>query len=198
MQRYYRVGMLLLVLAGAVVYYIYTTNSLHLFSAEEESASSTVDKITTVPENWKLHTSPRFDFAFYYPPGSSITTEAGRVKVRYLGPDNTYGSEITDGFVLFVRSITTDTDSVAAVAEKLFVEASNGVDSEAKLSVAEKYGAEAYTFTVRSMLGSVVTHVVVELATGKLVEVTYTIAGDTDGKYQRDVDMLVRSLYLQN
>src|SRR5690606_10308053 len=91
--------------------------------------------------------------------GATVVIEAERAKVQLLGPGNPPNSEVTNGFTLYIDSEST-TAGAEAHAEGLLAEQPDYAEVLEPLQSVSVGGQEAYAFTVRSALGTPVTHLV--------------------------------------
>ncbi len=162
----------------------------------ETPTGKLVDDQLEVPSNWKRYQNPQFDFSFRYPPEGTTTVEAGQAKITYLGPDNRPGSEITDGFTFYANTLDGAGRSLSEIANDQFGEDSADLEVVTEPNEVTRFERDTYSYEIETMLGPILTHVVLEAEDEQFFEVKYMISGDEDGTYADYVDMMIDTLRL--
>lgn len=184
-------------LLGVLGYAVFAMGWGDDWFASENQNTNNEQNNSFIPEGWNQYTHAQHGLSFFYPPAGEVTIEAGRVKVTYLGPGNTQGSEITEGFTFFVRTEEKDSDtSLETIAEeereRLFEEnQDNDIPEPRTMSIGER---EVYQFEVESELGTPVTYVVVEGSDTTAFIVSYSAVGDAQAEYESFIETMIRSL----
>lgn len=170
-----------------------------LFRGGESDTSP--ESLIEVPENWELFESPDFNFTFSYPPQASISTEAGRTKITYLGPDNEPNTEITDGFTFYVRTQPLESQTLQEFAQQSYQQATQSptgqdLDSEMpeQVSVNSRAG---YQYRVESELGNMVDYLVLEAQGDQVFNVSYSVLDPNNTGYQVVIDTIVQTLEIE-
>lgn len=154
--------------------------------------------------NWKTFNHETFGFRFRYPPEAivdisdpAIAGEPTWVRVRLIGPASEPNTEITDGLTFYVRSVALDEqETLAVVAERIFNDETENREVIEELSQTTFAGREAFTFSLRSQLGSELSYSIFE-GEENLVYVTtssISIPEDKRRNYLEMIDKIKRSL----
>lgn len=181
------VGVLIL---GFLLYQSFGGGSGDIVNGENNNG-----QIETFPEGWNRYSNPQFDFTFRYPPEATEAIEAGRVKITYLGPNNTMGSEITDGFTFFVQALETNGQTLSTLATNQFEEDQEFATVVSEPTLTTAYSRDAYFYEVETELGVIAQHVLLESADGEQVfHITYSISGDEEGAYEEMVEAMISTV----
>jgi len=147
---------------------------------------------------WQTYEDQESLITFSYPEEVTIEENRDRVIVQYLGANTLPNSEITDGFVMGIRTRGyADGVSVAEVAEELFDE--NAVDRRviASTSSMTMGGQTVYTFEVEGELGIPLAYVVIPGNDENVIVVDYLLANPAGRNYESVINQILLSLQLQ-
>lgn len=180
------VGIVALVVLGIVLF-------KNGYTSEEPVDNTRNDSEVIIPAGWERYHNSEFGFAIAYPPEATFQIEASnRVKFTVLGPNNTMGSEITDGFTFTVGTHDKSSNqSLRDFAEEQYEEAlvaGSSVQSPTRTTVRNQ---ETYTFQV-STLGTV-TYYVIEKDNTTAYTLSYNISDPQDRGYQEMVETMLSS-----
>ncbi len=186
------IGLVLVVLVLAVGYQLWVNQGYT--EVNDVDAQPDADAPEANEEQWPHYTDESFPFTFSYPPDANVGEENERVKVTYLGPDNTMGSEITDGFTVFIGTLS-ESDPEEAAATWLTEEEELGTALEPvePVSIA---GYDGYRFVVETGLGTEATHYVLATEGADLLTLSYTVIDPHERGYDTMVEHIVLTLQL--
>lgn len=149
------------------------------------------------PITWETYTNEDFNFTFVYPSAASTTVENGRVKVTYLGPENTPNTEITDGFTFYVESVELEEgQTLETFANAQFEQEEDQLEVFVPLRNISIDDKQAYEYQIESMLGLSVTHIMLETEEGIVFVVSYMLAGPAERGYTGVIAQMIQSLTL--
>ncbi len=183
---------ILAALAGYAGYQLWHNQFAPETAEEEAEREELVEEAT--PEQWNEYEHDVFPFTFSYPPEATSTEENDRAKVTFLGPDNTMGSEITDGFTVFVGT-RSGVDTEAIAEEWAEDEAELGTIEES-VSATERDGRIGHQFTVETGLGSMVTNYVLETDEDYVLTFSESIIDPAERGHGALVDHIFTSIEL--
>lgn len=166
-------------------------------SDEEANATTTEDGayVDHVEEQWPRYEDEQFPFTLLYPPDAETRIENERVKVTYLGPDNTMGSEITDGFTAYVG--TRSGSDVAAEAEAWLEEDLEHAEVVEEIEPYSEGEWSGYTYTIETALGSDATRLVLETDADYVLTFSYNVADPAERGHMGLVEYILDSITLQ-
>lgn len=192
-------SIILLALAGYAGYELWHSQFGPPTEAEraaEQAAEEAAEAVAA--EQWNTYTSDQFPFTFVYPPQATVALENDRVKVTYLGPDNTMGSEITDGFTVYIGTRSTSpgdtTESIAATWVDEVTELGSLLEA---VEPAERGGRSGHAFTVETGLGTTVRHFVLESEAPYVFTFSQSVIDPRERAYDTLVDRISESLRSQ-
>lgn len=151
-----------------------------------------------IAEGWKKYTNTEEGFSLQVPAGASTSTEAGRVKVTFLGPNNEPQTEIVDGFTFYVRKLQISEEQnlreKAEEAREDRFEELEVLEQIEEISVEDK---EGYKFVLESALGGSVDYLVLPTEeSNEAFVISYSIKGEDDDReeYQGMVNRMLSTL----
>lgn len=149
--------------------------------------------------DWPVYTSSVSEISFAYPPNAQVTTEAGMVKVTYLGPNNEPNTEITDGFVLYVdHTDIGEEESLQDLAESRYEEETERLSGVLVPHATTIGDSLAYSFDVETELGPVSTYVVTRGDEDTVIWFNYTVSGSDSDQYQNIINGIMQTTNLTN
>ncbi len=184
------------ILAGGYLWFVLENTPEESGEDGEVVDNNYISSKQEVPDHWQLYQSSQFNFTLQYPPEGSVVVEAEQVKITYLGPDNTMGSEITDGFTFFVDSVEGDGRTLAEYVNSQFIEESRDlviISEPVRLRAHER---DAYSYQLETRLGPSVTHVVLETGGDYFFTIRYMVAGENRRGYEEYIDLIIKSLQI--
>lgn len=142
-------------------------------------ATSTDDATFDFTNDWEEYDSAVQPLSFQHPPEAAVTSEAGMVKVQFLGDDNTPASEVTDGLTgYFTVQEIAEVGDLGGVAEEVFSERSEtSQEIVTEVESGTWAGKTGFTFQLRNQLGNVTDYHVVPADDDRALVVSYTAVG---------------------
>lgn len=202
MKKQYLIAVvaIILILGGLFIFTTVYNNvqeqDLNTGALSGEDSDSPKNGQGEAPSDWKVYQNSQVDFTFKYPPRATITSDAGLVTVTYLGTGNAVDSEITDGYLLAVRMIDADGQSLAEVARRLFEEERTGLEAVSGLTMVNGFDRDAYSYQSNTAIGSLMTHIVLEAEDENIFVIEYMIFGDVGGRYEENIRTSISTLKL--
>lgn len=148
-----------------------------------------------IGDSWQTYENASYPFTFSYPEEADVEVEAGRVIAKYIGPDSTPNSEISDGFTFAIE--TQDMEESATLEEfagEIFAERTEDLEVVASTSAASVGNTNAYEFQVESQLGTTVTYLILQASDQQAFIVSYFVADPSRRGYDGVIDQMLNSL----
>lgn len=186
-----------LVALAAVIfiwYYVQSPDDADLIPGNNDAINGDENTDNNAQAAWDEYVAEDFvddmTLTFDYPVASIVDMpNTDTVRVRYLGPETIPNSEITDGYIITIRSVSAESiDDYAADTEGLL----NDVET------ITFNGQDARQYQVETQLGTIVTHTVFESGVeGELVDVSVGAYGDRAQLYRNEINDILDSLEVE-
>lgn len=196
---------IVLVLIGIFFYVLFFSEPdtpIDVIPDQDENVLDPDGVEASVPAGWQTYTSPQDNFTFSYPPQASTSVQSGRTTVTYLGPDNTPGSEISDGFIFDVQTVDVDQEaSLLQIAEEQLQSqledrgeitgTTTATTTPRRITVGNKIG---YEYELESELGPMITYVVIQADETTAFVASYMVEDPGNRQYQQMIDTMLQTL----
>ncbi|MFB6181957.1 MAG: hypothetical protein ABEJ24_03600 [Candidatus Magasanikbacteria bacterium] len=184
--------LVLVVLVGG--YFVYGQFYQHQEPSRSDQPQERAPTLS-VPEDWDKFTSS--SFSFRHPPKAKIDSEQGRVRLRFIGPGSEKGTEITDGFTLYIGTDQTEEGvSIKNLAQSKYesaVKNMKAIQEPKQVNIGKRSG---YQFVVQTELGNDSNRIVMRADNNLIFTISYTISDPNDEGYDQLVEKIIRSLEL--
>ena len=134
-----------------------------------------------------------FGITFNKPKEASVTYEAGRLKITYVGEGSSTG-ELTDGFTFFINVLETE-DSIKDVARER-MDNMKFAEIVSTISEEEINGLDGQSFTIKTGLGNESKYFIYQLE-DKIISTSQSIIDPNEGEYADIVEDILLSIDLQ-
>ena len=156
---------------------------------ESHPEQTEAKKVLVLEENFRSYESEIKGISIDIPVGGSVSYEEERLKITFVGPDSQM-AEITDGFTLFVDLFDGDSE---AVAEELFIEETQMLESIREPQESQFAGLKGYSFAIEGGLGNEINYFFYQTE-DRVVGVNYSIMGPDEDDYMEKVERIVTSI----
>lgn len=168
---------------------------------EDSSASNAGDGSGAIPMGYRVYENADLDLRMLVPGDASVRSEgAGRIKVQLLGPLNQPDTEVTDGFTMTLARNDSAASYASAreYAESVIERTRSGSDNQIVTELEERdvNGMEAYRYSYRGVLESVVTEYVFLPQAETGYRASYSIQDPENRGYEDVVFTILESLEL--
>lgn len=185
--------LLLVIGAGVFVYSLQNKPKTPVLVNVSPTAQPSLTPDTGIPADWKTFESEDFAYTFSYPPEDFKLEEGESVRVVYLGPTQTEGTEVFDGIIVaFDPVIPLGNQLLLPYVKEDLGKQREHVEVIKEPTKIEVNGIEGYTYTV-SGLGEF-TFIYLPAPDGKnVVRINYLVADPENSGYQQIVDDILES-----
>ena len=143
--------------------------------------------------NWKTYTAMSgLKFSVSYPPGTEVSEENGGVKMIFSGPGQITGTEVSDGFVLWLNSGSLEGKVLEQFAEDYINKNENQTDITKPLARTQLMGMEGYAYETGSYGGS--RNIFISPTGNAYLLVSEYVMGSDKSSYQNIIDQILSTL----